>query len=83
MRHNRLPRRHYRDPLGARDMMLGVVLLSLSVLASVAWIGFAYYHDCQRGVRTYCLGHDWFEDGKAPYPVYRVDNGELVLPDPK
>lgn len=32
------------------------------------------------GVRTYCLGHDWFEDGQAPYPVYRVDNDELVPP---
>ena len=24
------------------------------------------------GVRTYCLGHDWFEDNKAPYAVYSV-----------
>lgn len=30
------------------------------------------------GVKTYCLGHDWFEDGKAPYPVYSVVTGELV-----
>lgn len=30
------------------------------------------------GVKTYCLGHDWFEGGKAPYPVYRVDTNELV-----
>jgi len=30
------------------------------------------------GVKTYCLGHDWFEDGKAPYPVFRVDTNELV-----
>jgi len=26
----------------------------------------------------YCFGHDWFEDGKAPYPVYSVETGELV-----
>lgn len=32
------------------------------------------------GVKTYCFGHDWFEDG-APYPVYRVDTGEVVLPE--
>lgn len=32
------------------------------------------------GVKTYCFGHDWFEDGKSPYPVYRVDNDELVHP---
>lgn len=30
------------------------------------------------GVKTYCLGHDWFDDGKAPYPVYSVATGELV-----
>jgi hypothetical protein len=22
--------------------------------------------------KTYCLGPDWFESGKAPYPVYRI-----------
>lgn len=33
------------------------------------------------GPRAYCLGHDWFEDSKAPYPVYSVATGELVLPD--
>ena len=32
------------------------------------------------GVKTYCLGHDWFEEGKAPYPVYRVDDDSLVEP---
>ena len=30
------------------------------------------------GIMTYCLGHDWFEDKRAPYPVYRVSNNELV-----
>jgi len=30
------------------------------------------------GVKTYCLGHDWFDGGKAPYPVYRVDNNQEV-----
>jgi len=28
--------------------------------------------------KTYCFGHDWFYEGKAPYPVYLVDTGELV-----
>jgi len=32
------------------------------------------------GVKTYCLGHDWFEDGEAPYPVYSVETGEEVHP---
>ena len=30
------------------------------------------------GVKTYCFGADWFEDGECPYPVYRVDNDECV-----
>lgn len=28
--------------------------------------------------KAYCFGHDWFEDGKAPYPVYSVESGLLV-----
>lgn len=28
--------------------------------------------------KAYCFGHDWFEDNKAPYPVYSVATGELV-----
>ncbi len=31
------------------------------------------------GPRCYCLGHDWFEDGEAPYPVYLVATGTLVI----
>ncbi len=30
--------------------------------------------------RAYCLGHDWFEDCVAPYPVYSIETGELVNP---
>ena len=30
------------------------------------------------GAKAYCLGHDWFEDGKAPYPVYSVATNELL-----
>lgn len=32
------------------------------------------------GAKAYCFGHDWFEDGKAPYPVYSVATDELVAP---
>lgn len=28
--------------------------------------------------KCYCLGHDWFEGNKAPYPVYSVETGELI-----
>ena len=33
---------------------------------------------CQDGPKTYCLGHDWFGNNVAPYPVYYVATGELV-----
>lgn len=35
---------------------------------------------CPDGPKTYCLGHDWFEENKAPYPVYEVATGKLVEP---
>ena len=31
--------------------------------------------------RAFCFGHDWFEDGVAPYPVYSVATGELIQPE--
>ncbi len=30
------------------------------------------------GIKTYALGHDWFENGKAPYPLYDVKTGKKV-----
>lgn len=33
---------------------------------------------CENGPKTYCFGHDWFDDEKAPYPVYSVETGKLV-----
>lgn len=30
--------------------------------------------------KCYCFGHEFFEDSKAPYPVYLVSTGELVEP---
>lgn len=35
---------------------------------------------CEDGEKCYCFSHDFFEQGKAPYPVYRVDNNAEVLP---
>lgn len=35
------------------------------------------------GPRAYCLSHDWYESGKAPYPVFRVADGSLVRPETK
>lgn len=32
------------------------------------------------GPKTYCLGHDWFDNNKAPYPVFSVESGNLVNP---
>lgn len=36
-------------------------------------------HPTEDGVKCYCLGHDWFEEGHAPYPVYQVSDGKQVL----
>ncbi len=36
-------------------------------------------HPMEDGVKCYCLGHDWFDDQVATYPVYRVSDGERVL----
>ena len=33
------------------------------------------------GAQTYCLGHDWFEDGKAPYRVFSVATDKEVMPE--
>lgn len=30
--------------------------------------------------KCYCLGHDWFDDNKAPYPVFDVKTGNQVMP---
>jgi hypothetical protein len=37
-------------------------------------------HATEEGARAYCFPHDWFEDGRAPYPVFSVATGERVLP---
>ena len=37
-------------------------------------------HPCDDGPKTYCLGHDWFDDGVAPYAVYEVATGLPVIP---
>jgi len=31
------------------------------------------------GIKTYCFGHDWFDEGKAPYPVYRVTDDQEIF----
>jgi hypothetical protein len=33
------------------------------------------------GVKSYCFGHEWFDDGKAPYRVFRVEDDTEVLPE--
>jgi len=33
--------------------------------------------------KAYCFGHDWFDDGVAPYTVYSVATGEIVQPTSK
>jgi predicted nucleic-acid-binding Zn-ribbon protein len=31
--------------------------------------------------KCYCFGHEWFDGGVAPYTVYSVETGEVVLPE--
>ena len=38
-------------------------------------------HPCDDGAKSYCFGHDWFEGGKAPYPVFSVETNEEVKPN--
>ena len=38
-------------------------------------------NQCEGGVKAYCYGHDWFEDGKSPYRVFSVETGKEVLPE--
>lgn len=32
------------------------------------------------GAKAYCLGHDWFDKKKAPYPIWRVADDTIVKP---
>lgn len=44
--------------------------------------GAAYLtNPCDDGPKAYCFGHDWFDGGIAPYPVYRVSDDTLVQPE--
>ena len=36
-----------------------------------------------KGVKAYCFDSSFFEEGKAPYPIYSVKTNEEVLPDEK
>lgn len=36
---------------------------------------------CDDGEKTYCLGHDWFEDKRAPYTVFRVSDDTVIEPE--
>lgn len=33
---------------------------------------------CFDGVKTYCLGADWFDNDEVPYRIYSVETGELI-----
>ncbi len=37
--------------------------------------------DTTDGIRSYCLGHDWFENDRAPYRVFRVSDNSEVFPE--
>ena len=41
---------------------------------------YKYKAECAGFPKVYCFGHDWYENGKAPYPVFSVETGEIVKP---
>lgn len=41
---------------------------------------YKYKAGCAGFPKVYCFGHDWYENGKAPYPVFSVETGEIVKP---
>jgi len=42
----------------------------------MSWLNILYKDN-----KGYCLGHDWFENGIAPYPVYSVKTNKLIKPN--
>lgn len=34
--------------------------------------------DRETGIKAYCFGHDWFDEGKAPYTVFSVKDDSVV-----
>jgi hypothetical protein len=44
-------------------------------------IGYKSRAEAAGFAKGFCFGHDWFEGSKAPYPVFSVETGELVLPE--
>ena len=43
------------------------------------YLGSADGCDETNGVKTYCFGHEWFDDGRAPYRVFNVETNEEVI----
>lgn len=43
--------------------------------------GAIYLTDKAQDAKAYCLGHDWFENGKAPYKVFDVKTGKEIFPE--
>ncbi len=35
-------------------------------------------HPTPEGCKCYCLGSDWFDNAKAPYPVFSVETGKEI-----
>lgn len=42
--------------------------------------GAVYLTDTSPDARGYCLGHNWFEGGRAPYKVFSVKTGKEIIP---
>lgn len=45
--------------------------------------GIAIVVDESSGYKTYCFGHTWYENGIAPFPIYKVSDGTLRWRGPR
>jgi len=70
---------NWYDPSSKDEKQAHEQLTLINTIAPLAY-GEAYksYAEQAGFPKVYCFGHDWFEDGKAPYPVFSVATGELI-----
>ncbi len=68
------------DCLDTEIMIIQSPYYTLAPFCSPCCPGAGNLDQAGDGVKTYCFGHEWFDGGRAPYPVYRVSDGSLVEP---
>jgi len=62
----------YLKPVDAEEIIKGYGSLAQGIMKLRA------HNSMGDGEKTYCLGAEWFEGEKAPYPVFSVETGERI-----